>query len=289
MNFNFNELILIIEIYAVIHYLIFCIFLWFIFKKENIKCFFSIIPFVNYYYYFKICKIPFWTFFIPIVNVIVILFMTYRISYQFGFKRNLCWLSIFVPLIFLGIIAFSNRKNRDKTVNTVYVKNTKDIDELEDHLLKEINNDDYKDKIKIKQADEVLEKKNNFIDNIEKNIKNDEYVYEEKEEAKIVDVLKDESDNLDIVELEDEDYVLSMDKIDDIESNVNNNFKVDKTINKNVVEYNIKDVNDKDIAFGGKEEVDVISKAKKDELVCERCGSSLVGANGICPGCGAKL
>lgn len=284
-----NQILPIIGIYSIIHYLIFCIFLWFIFKKENIKCFFSIIPFVNYYYYFKICKIPFWTFFIPVINIIVIIFMTYRISYQYHFKRKLCWLSIFVPLIFLGIIAFSKRKNRDIAINTVYIKNTKDVDELENHLLKEMNNENYKDKIIPKQTVEEGKKNTDFIDNIERRINNDEYVYEEKDETKVVDVLKTENNDMEILELNDEDYVLSMDKIDNIESNVNNNFEVDKTIIKDEVEYNLKDIKDKDIAFGGKEEVDSVSKAKKDELVCERCGSSLVGANGICPGCGAKV
>ena len=43
------------------------------------------------------------------------------------------------------------------------------------------------------------------------------------------------------------------------------------------------------IAFGGKEEYENQSQARKDELKCPRCGSSLVGANGTCPGCGAKI
>lgn len=289
MNLFLKELVSIVGIYSIIHYIIFCIFLWFIFKKENIKCFFSIIPFVNYYYYFKICKIPFSLFFIPVINILVIIFMTYRIAHQYGFKRILCTLSIFFPLIFLGIIAFSKRKNIDIKINTVYIKNTKDVDKLEDHLLKEINNDDYNNKLKIRITNEKNKMKDDFIDSIEQKINNDEYVYEEKGTSKTVDLLNVENQDANNSEANEEDYVLSMDRIDNIEKNVMNNYEVDKTINKDLVEYKQKDVSDREIAFGGKEEVDIVSKAKVDELVCKRCGSSLVGAIGYCPGCNAKI
>ena len=133
--------IFIFTIYTLFCGVVFIVSLWKIFTKENIPGYFSIIPFLNIYKYYKICSLPFWTIFVPIINIICLYCSNYVITRKYRCKKWQSLLSIFLPFIFLPYIAFSNKRNIDFLVDDLYVKNNKDIDELENNLKKDFEFD----------------------------------------------------------------------------------------------------------------------------------------------------
>ena len=256
----------------------------FIFKKEKYqKYWYALIPFYGAIKYLKICKLPYWTLFIPFINVLTFIFSTYCIAKQYSCSQFLCILAIPFPFIVLPYIACANKKNKNIDIEFNYLKNNKDIDELEKNLSS--LNDDLVD------SREFLEIDNSLGTFPEKNdeVSIDEYIPDE--EIYLAEDNLVESDSNDIIELEDmdEDDNFNYETIDTIENNLKSSSKteIDLISNKNL--FNENQASEEAIAFGGEKKMEHVPKAKVEELKCDRCGSSLVGANGFCPGCGKQL
>ncbi len=192
-------------------------------------------------------------------------------------------------------IAFSNRKNIDFIVDDVYVKNIAAIDKLEKKLETDGESDFDFNSLNSVQENTVANE-NNLIDDIEENIVADEYIFDDIEEIKEFDVevpSADEFDNNEIVEIDDTISIdnLSLENVDNLEKRIEIESSAEKKIETDIQEYKVEGPSEEAIAFGGKQKIENVDsvQTKNDSLKCSRCGSSLVGANGYCPGCGMKI
>lgn len=281
--------------YLILNLIVSTIALWKIFTKEKIPAYYSIIPFYNVYKYFQLCRLPFWPIFIPGINIICLFCSCYIITKKYGCKKWQSILAIFFPFVLLPYIAFSNKNNIDRLVDNMYVKSIKDIDNLELKL----KNDKYSD-IDLSNSEviskPIVETEKSFVDNIEANILNDEYVYDDVETIDIKN--ENASSNLELadngfIEIDEEITIdnLSLENVDKIEKKITVENSVERKIETNIQEYQDFSHSDEAVAFGGQRKIEDANyvKAKNEELKCSRCGSTLVGSNGFCPGCGAKL
>lgn len=276
-------------VYTTIFILSLIISLWNIFKKEKIKPYFSLIPFLNIYNYYKICGLPFWTFFIPIINILVLYFASYVIAKKYNCSPIQRYLAIFFPFIILPYIAFSNKRNIYLAIDNVYLKNANDVDILENKLVSDISELDY-----VSPDSTVVVNSDNkdIMPNIDNEDLIDEFIYDEIEEIKETDYV--EPDNDEFIELKEDMDInnLNMKNMEELEENMEIAASAEKKLETNIKDYKEQGPSSEAIAFGGKKKTENVNdmQAKNDELKCSRCGTSLVGAiNNTCPGCGILI
>lgn len=284
---------IILSIYTVICFVAIIVAMWKIFEKEGIKPYFSLIPFLNFYKYYKLCRLPFWTVFIPIINVIVMYASSFVIARNYRCPRWQSYLAIFFPYVILPYIAFSDRKSFDFVHNDIFVKNTYAIDALEEKLIADKSfeyeapeNNGVSKNVQSSNTDLM-------IDSIENGIQEDEYVYDEVVEFKEQQV-EIPTDNHDFIEMDDDVDIddLSLDSIDELDESIQTESSVEKSIVTDIKDYKEHEKTNEAIAFGGEKQIENVeaTKTKNDELKCPRCGSSLVGmVNNTCPGCNMKI
>ena len=287
----FKLLLLILLPFIIIHIVILTITMWKIFEKEGIKKEYALIPFYRLALLFKIIYIPSIYAYIPIMNILIVLFMPYNLAKQYGLNENKSVLAIILPYYFLPYIAFSNLKNRDKKISFEYIKYNKQIDEIEDNFNKmpdeTIIIDDH-DYVSIKnQKSEPL--KESFVDKLNYSINDDEYVEDEELKPKEQAFKPYKKDEEEIIDLEDEDNVVSVVDIDKIDEEVKDSSDTKITVKQDIKEYKVDGPSATAIAFGGQKKEENLTEAKKDEHKCPRCGASLVGATDRCLGCGLEL
>ena len=90
---------------------------WRLFEKAKRKGWYSLIPIYNYYVFYDICGLKGWYVFLTLIPIVgQILFVVFYILSSINlcqiFKKGM-WFTIgliFLPLIFLPIIAFDRRK-----------------------------------------------------------------------------------------------------------------------------------------------------------------------------------
>ena len=107
---------------------------------------------------------------------------------------------------------------------------------------------------------------------------------EDYQELEILDDITPSNDNL-------KNEKITISNLDSFENSIIANNKNDVLLNSSYKD-NISTLPSTEaIAFGGEQQIEntYSSQAKNDELKCPRCGSSLVGAKGICPGCGMQV
>lgn len=95
-------LIVVVAILSIIAY-------WFIFEKAGEDGWKSLIPFYNTYILFKISWGNGWLFFlelIPIANIVILIIMLVKLSHAFGYGGGFATGLVFLPNIFLLILAF---------------------------------------------------------------------------------------------------------------------------------------------------------------------------------------
>ena len=289
---------IIFSVYSLIMLVIYIVSFYKLFEKENYKKWYAFIPFLNFYIYFKMCDVPFILFFIPVLNVICLFLMPYKLAKRYGYSRLFRWISVLLPFIYIPLISFSEKDNIYHEHTNVFVKNNSDIDELEKQLV--INSKIELMNLSEKEEKKLIEqekKKEDVIDKIEASIDNsfDEIIYNEpNSDDNIVSqtetLLEDDTHDIEELEFVDEDADKNIDisEIEKLDNQTNIN-KEEKQIEQNFKEIE-KEVKVETIAFGGKEQVSKYStEAKEDDLKCPRCGSSLIGAKDFCPGCNLDL
>lgn len=307
--------IILLIIISIINYILFCVGMYFILRKEKKNKNLALIPLVNIYQYLKICELPFLILLVPVCNIVMLILSPIKLAKMYRCNKVETVLGVFFPFLFINYIAFSDMTNKRIIEKKVYLPNQQSVDNLDKKLI------DLSNGIIEPEEKEYIffrKKKNvavdtistsfteEYIDNIEKksindNINEDASKYEEiLEQIEIMEtdqknqVLTNESE--DFIETLDDAKVdmtiKSLDNIDTLEEMSIQKEKSDDGIDKN--EYKdfegVKSSNEA-IAFGGEERKEKVYsvQTKKDELKCPRCGSSLVGANGFCPGCGSKI
>lgn len=282
-----------------IYLFLFSICLFFIFKKEKLNKFFAFIPLVNLICYFRICNIPVWIIFVPIINIIAFMVSPYKILILYGYNKSMSLLSIFLPFIFIPHLAFSNKKKinhteQDNTIKTIY-----DVEQIESKLeenknaMEEFYSLDY-------NLDSTSSNDNSYenqkIAQIENNINSNYNFIEEFDDFTSINIQNSIQENNnndtsnDIIEIDDErnDYITTG-MMDTIENSIIEKANIAIVDNSDYKEYEPKQERIENIAFGGEQKIEDRIHAKTEELKCDRCGSSLVGANGYCPGCGKKI
>ncbi|MDE6142345.1 MAG: hypothetical protein K2G03_07045 [Bacilli bacterium] len=289
--------------------------MYFILRKDKKNKRLALIPIINIYQYLKICELPFWVVLIPLCNVVMLILSPIKLAKMYRCNKLETVLGIFFPFLFINYIAFSDMTNKRINEKKMYLPNQQSVDNLDRKLIDLSNGiiePEEKEYIYFKK------KKNNdveflsssmteeFIDNIEKksiynDINEDATKYEEIVEQ--IEVLENDQkntkstiENNEIIETLDDARIdmtiKSLDNLSVLEERNIEKEKNDDGIDKN--EYKdfegVKASNEA-IAFGGEKRKEKVYsvQAKKDELKCSRCGSSLVGSNGFCPGCGAKI
>ncbi len=299
--------IVIISVYLIIKYIIFMITMFIIQIKVNREPYKAFIPFVNIYEYSRIVKVPNILFYVPILNIFIMILTPIKLAYAFNIKAPLKYLSIFIPELFIIYIAFSNVRCPYINEDRLFIHSLKDIDEIE----KEKKPKTFVEKLKMKynyQKDNTVdfEYTNNINQKIEKieNIQEDEYINEEAEDnIKPVVELMQSDENIeelspteddDIIDLEENSEIEKLDEIETIEENSQLKEKLSTNIDRTDYEqYQKIGPDTKTIAFGGEkiseEKSDELLQAKENAMICPFCGSEIARSNGICPGCGRNV
>ncbi len=100
----YSVVILLITVFAIV-----C--MWKIFSKAGQPGWASIIPFYNSYVLFDIAwgnGLLFLLMFIPVANFVVMIILYVKLSQAFGYSGGFAVGLIFLPIIFLPILAFGN-------------------------------------------------------------------------------------------------------------------------------------------------------------------------------------
>ena len=281
--------------FIIIYGVIFHVSLWFIFKKEELKPWYSIIPFYDLYLFFKIIGLPYILVFIPFINVITFALMPYNLAREYNCKEWMKLLSILVPFIIIPYIAFSNLQNRNKKIKFDYLQYYKDVDSLEDKL-KIITDDNYiiDDGKAIpfkKDNKDVKSKQSEYVDSLVFTKSDDEYVEDEEhieyKESRVSEIKAKPEEEL--VDLEDDNNQLDLHEIDDLDNDSKISSNTEVKIEQDIKDYEKVGPSVTAIAFGGKDEHENMTEAKKKEHKCPYCNSDLAGSNGTCPGCGKDV
>lgn len=278
----------------------------FIFKKEGIKPFYALIPFLNLYYYFKIIKTPFWTALVPIVNLVVLAVAPYLLAKQYECSKTIQKLSIIGSIFVIPYIAFSDKKN--KRFKTVYnpLKSILEIDEIDkDSIDAQIDDYVFEEIYDIEAENTYVSNVDTMISNIENDAISEDYGFDVDVDntmfassEKATDLEKvNEIDSADVEVFTEEDMLeifdtvsesMNVTELEQLEDKMENS-KVKIIDNAEYKEVEAEKLSDEAIAFGGETKNNIISESKNKELICPRCNSSLIGANDVCPGCGMKI
>jgi len=300
-------------IYSVIYLIIFKVSLYKIFIKERHKGWESLIPIYDLWTYFSFIRIPKWVSIVPPLNIIAFIVSPYNLAKQFDLKRYTWWLAVIFPFVFVPYIAFSKERDKYLEIEKNYYKTQADIDKLEEKL---ISNKDELEAATASKKDELVDIKPNV--SVEEFNFKDELVEEKPEEIKefkpdpaineklkqninndlaideVINLAEYTNTNETIETFEEEERDTSVlgnkvgnAKIDTLDSTVSKQTQSNPA--KQIQDYKAVGPSNEAIAFGGKEQIEHTAEAKQDELKCPRCGASLIGARGICPGCGMKL
>ena len=321
-NFTINidpNVLKAIGIYLIIKYIVLNIALYFILIKENKKAWHAFVPLLNIYEYCRIVHIPFIIFFIPVLNIFLIVFSPYKLSKQYRYGSLMCTLSVFVPEVFYIMIAFNNRTNKDHQRNENFIKSLTELDEL-DKKMGEQNNIEvkkesrfflfrfikrFKDKYnypdwkQIKEYKNTIEEKISTIENsVKQNPTYDEYILdtddiqinenrqkyvfeEEVQEAIDEEFVEEKKDEVEALEEEKKDEsIKSLEKINEIEKEQITKEKKSSKVDENDYEdYKGVQKTDAAIAFGDKQQDEELAKQKNDMKINKH----------VCPKCGASL
>ncbi len=282
----------------IIYYILLVICFYKLLEKEEQPGWIALIPLYNLYVFTKLVRIPLVLWFIPILNLVTLIAMPYNLARQYGLPDWQRCLAIFFPYIMIPYIAFSDIKNKDKINKFKYLKYGYEIDDLDsklkvytnDNLVVDDNDIIVGKKLKIDKPSKQAQ----FLDSLEFNADENELVDEQELirikppilSAEPIEEMKDEEE---MVEIEEEENPTNLEAINELEENLEEKKDEKVEVKQDIQEYEEIGPSMNAIAFGGKEEYENQSQARNDELKCPRCGSSLVGANGTCPGCGAKI
>lgn len=248
-------------IFIIINILIYAL----LFKKANEPIWKVFIPLYNFIVLFKILNKPWWIIFIPFVNTIYLMLIPYFIGNYIKANKMISILSIFIPLVLLPSLLKKEENRNIPTNGSAEVKNillSEEIDKMENNLVNQNNNtvNHFEETFTYNNIPEENKKEEIdtfLVDNEFKNIEDNEVTFTLNDIERIAD---EPSFNPEFVNNSDASDVI-------------------QEVKKDAVA----------VAFGGMSQESVISTAKNNNLVCSRCGASLVGASSYCPGCGMQL
>ncbi len=273
--------------YTLVFSIIFFVSMWKLFEKEEINNIKSLIPLLNLYYYFIICEIPLWVLFIPLLNLIAFILSPYKLAKLYNLSSVNCWLAILFPYIYLPYISYSKKKRIKYLKHSNYIENKKDIDELDNRLRDNSSYEEFEDFYEKEPKTNEKTEKSILMESLENDIIIDEYDYDD---TSYISETSKEKGNPKMVEiLEDIAYdSMNAKNIDNIDNSFSNEKDL-KSENSDYKEYKGNQLATERIAFGGENMLENQANSKVNDLKCDRCGSSLIGATDYCPGCGKQI
>lgn len=305
-----NNTMTIIIIILIVNYVLFCSGMYFLLRKEHKNKWLGLIPMINLFQYLKICELPFILIFIPLCNIVMLILSPIKLAKMYRCNIIETVFGLLIPTIFLNYIAFSDMTNKRIVEKNEYLPNQKSVDKLDRELI-DLANGIYPKREKEyiifrkrkKQKSKTVKNLSTqeYLDDLEAKVNNSvqsEDITKYEEVLEQIDILEEETEpqiKKDIETLDEinvDNIINSLDEIDKIEKKSIKTEKQDTGIDNNEYEeYKAFTPSNEAIAFGGEEKKEntYSVQSKKDDLKCSRCGSSLVGAKGYCPGCGAKI
>ena len=312
----FDVLFTILIIYTIIYTIVFFISMYKLAKKEKQPTYKYVIPFLNWWYYFKLCNIPCWIVFIPILNIIAHIVSPAKLAYEYRYSMSFGVFGIFVPIYVLPVIAFGENKSRRRIETVKGIRTIKSIKTMEEKLENE-KEEDYDtfdlDKYTKRKDNENKNRIDEKINQIEQDAIKDDYddiLYgddlNEKSKAKmeVTEMIKEQDiEELEASETKVEDEIVELDEdsnnldlkvdIKKKEEDIENKSTLDIEDNANYKDYEFLRNDNTIIAFGGKDEVQKkarsITEEKAGKNRCPRCNTPIDSTMDICPGCGISL
>ena len=310
----FDVLFKILIVYTIIYTVVFFISMYKLAKKEKQPVYKYVIPFLNWWYYFKLCNIPCWIVFIPILNIIAHIVSPAKLAYEYRYSISFGVFGIFIPIYALPVIAFGKNKSRRRIEKSKTLKTVKSIRIMEEKLENE-KEEDY-DTFNINKYTKKKEKENKNridekIEKIEEDAIKDDYddiLYgddlNEKSKAKMeikemiqeqdIEELEAAEEKMEdeIVELDDDNVDLKV-AIKKKEEDIENKSTLAIEDNANYKDYEFLRNDNTTIAFGGQNEVKKkarnVTEEKAGRNRCPRCNTPIDNTMDICPGCGISL
>ena len=310
----FDVLFKILIVYTIIYTIVFFISMYKLAKKEKQPVYKYVVPFLNWWYYFKLCNIPCWIVFIPILNVIAHIVSPAKLAYEYRYSMSFGIFGIFVPLYALPVIAFGKNKSRRRLEKSKTLRTVKSIKIMEEKLENE-KEEDYdtfninkyakrKDKEDKNRIDEKIEKieQEAIKDDYDDILYGDDLNEKSKAKMEITEMIKEQDiEELEaneakaddeIVELDDDNLDLKV-AIKKKEEDIESKSTLSIEDNANYKDYEFLRNDNTIIAFGGKEEVKKKARNVTEERAgrnrCPRCNTPIDNTMDICPGCGISL
>lgn len=297
----------ILKIIAIIYSILFIIALFIsmygIAKKEKLSYIKYLAPFYHLWYYFKLCRIPTWLLFIPILDIIALIVSPIKLAYEYKYRNWFGMLGLFFPYVILPIIAFGNHKCRRELHKKEEIRLVDQIEKIDSKYKNEEDYDTYNmNSFKSKQYDE----KNGIqakIENIEKNAAieegfDDVIISESVNNLKEVkEETKDKPGTFDdVFELEETINIFDKDirvGINEKEKEIEQQGAKKMEDTSNYQEYEKEKEKDVNIAFGGQAVVERkaenVTEARVDLRKCPQCGAEVSPDMTYCPGCNNLL
>lgn len=314
---TFHIILTILIIYAILYTIVFFICMYKFAKKEKQPVKNYVIPFINWWYYFKLCKIPSWLVFIPVLNIIAHIVSPFNLAYQYKYKMSFGAFGFFLPIVQLPMIAFGPNKNRQEFSKASIIKKVKDIDIMEAKLEKNVEEDyDSLDLEKLKKAKKDIEKNktDEMVERIEANAIKDDYediLYgDDMNQKTVAKFIKNENivdQDIELIEANEqvskqevEEEIIELDDDKDLkismkekEADIENKSNIKITDDAEYKDFEFLKKDNSTIAFGGQKEVQKkarnVTEEKYGRNRCPRCNTPVNETMDVCPGCGYNL
>lgn len=310
----FDILFIILIVYIIIYTIVFFISMYKLAKKENQPVYKYVIPLLNWWYYFKLCNIPCWIVFIPVLNIIAQIVSPAKLAYEYKYSMSFGVFGIFIPIYALPVIAFGKNKSRRRLDKITRLQTVKSVQQMEEKL-ENIKEEDYdtfniskyskqKDKETKNRIDEKVKKieEDAIKDDYDDILYGDDLNEKSKAKMEITEMIKEQDiEELEATEDQTEDEIVELDdneedlkvaikkKEEDIEKK--STLAIEDNANYNDYEFLRND--NTVIAFGGKNEVKKkarnVTEEKAGRNRCPRCNTPIDNTMDICPGCGMNL
>ena len=298
-----NILKVIAIIYSILFIIALFISLYGIAKKEKLSYVKYLTPFYHLWYYFKLCRIPTWLLFIPVLDIVALIVSPFKLAYEYKYRSWFGMLGLFFPYVVLPMIAFGDHKCRRDLHKHEAIRLVDQIEQIdtkyktdEDYDTYNMNafkSNRYDEKNSIQEKIENIEKKASITEDFDDVIINDTVTNQKvvKEEVKDTPgTFNDDFELEETVKIFDKDIRVGIDaKEKEIE--VQGSKKMEDT--SNYQDYEKEKEKDVTIAFGGQNVVEKkaenVTEARVDLRKCPQCGAEVSPDMTYCPGCNNLL
>ena len=141
--------------------------IWLVFKKCGKKGWYSLIPFLNTWTLFEISGLPGWLSLVPVANIIGLLVVYFKLPKRFGKGIGFGFGMLFLPYIFMGILAFGKNSTADNNQEANGINTVNPVMDVPGEIaVKDDNqNNEVPDLLAPPSENEVIQSQNNIANN----------------------------------------------------------------------------------------------------------------------------